>query len=82
MEKLHQFENKMEKLTDKIEQLLLSKEVHIVKLASRSAFFKYEIFFASKHLMTLSFDIGEIGFVEAIKQNIEGNHVDCKSKWV
>ena len=40
MEKLHQFENKMEKLTDKIEQLLLSKEVHIVKLASRSAFFK------------------------------------------
>ena len=32
--------------------------------------------------MTLSFDIGEIGFVEAIKQNIEGNHVDCKSKWV
>ena len=36
MEKLHQFENKMEKLTDKIEQLLLSKVVHIVKLASRS----------------------------------------------
>ena len=33
-------EQKMEKLTDKIEQLLLSKEVHIVKLASRSAFFR------------------------------------------